>query len=397
MKKMKTIIVILFSLVLLAPALPVLGEGEENRFSSSPFAVAREIDQNKPVIYFFWSPGCPHCLTEKAFLEGLEKKCPQVEIKQYEFSKNIELMREFYQDYKVRPQEQGFVPLTFIGDKYFVGFSERIGQEIENYVLLTEEVSSEELCPPTDSEKIIKIPFLGEVDPEKFSIPALAIILGTLDGFNICSLGALVLILSLVLALKSKRKILIFGGIFILTTIIVYGILVFLWHQLFVFIAPSIRKMEILIGFLALVGAVYFFNEFLKIRKRGAVCQFGGISDNFAQKIQKIFEKKASIFVLIGAVFLFAAIVTVIEFPCTAFFPVLFAGILAEASIPIHLSLFYISVYIFFYMLDEIIVLLVAAFTMKIWIASPKFIIVLNLIASILLFLLGFYHLFGLL
>jgi len=380
MTKIKTIFVILFSLVLLAPTLPALGE----------------IEQDKPVIYFFWSPGCPHCLTEKAFLEGLEKKCPQVEIKQYEFSKNVELMREFYQDYKVPPQEQGFVPLTFIGDKYFVGFSEKIGQEIENYVL-TEELSSEESCLPTTPEKIIKIPFFGEVDPEKFSIPALAIILGTLDGFNICSLGALVLILSLVLALKSKREILIFGGSFILTTIIVYGILVFLWQQLFVFIAPSIRKMEILIGLLALVGAVYLFNEFLKIRKRGAVCQFGGISDNLAQKIQKIFEKKASIFVLIGAVFLFAAIVTVIEFPCTAFFPVLFAGILAEASIPIHLSLFYISVYIFFYMLDEIAVLLMAVFTMKIWIASPKFITVLNLIASILLFFLGFYYLFGLL
>jgi len=381
MKKIKTIFAILFSLVLLTPALPVLGE----------------IDQNKPVIYFFWSPGCPHCLTEKAFLEGLEKKFPQVEIKQYEFSKNVELVREFYQDYKVPSQEQGFVPVTFIGDKYFVGFSERIGQEIENYVLLTEEVSSEEPFLPTASEKIIKIPFLGEVDPEKFSIPALAIILGTLDGFNICSLGALVLILGLVLVLKSKRKILIFGGIFILTTIIVYGILVFLWHQLFVFIAPSIRKMEILIGLLTLASSAYFLKEFLKIRKRGAVCQFGGISDNLAQKIRKIFEKKASIFVLIGAVFLFAAIVTVIEFPCTAFFPVLFAGILAEASIPTHLSLFYISVYIFFYMLDEITVLLMAVFTMKIWIASPKFVTILDLIASILLFLLGFYYLFGLL
>lgn len=380
MKKMKTIIVILFSLVLLTPALPALGE----------------IEQDKPVIYFFWSPGCPHCLTEKAFLEGLEKKCPQVEIKQYEFSKNVELVREFYQDYKVPAQEQGLVPLTFIGDKYFVGFSERIGQEIENYVL-TEEVSSEEPCPPTAPEKIIKIPFLGEVDPQKFSIPALAIILGTLDGFNICSLGALVLILGLVLALKSKRKILIFGGVFVLTTVIVYGILVILWHRLFVFIAPSIRKMEILIGLLALAGAAYFLKEFLNIRKRGVVCQFGGISDNLAQKIQKIFKKKASIFVLIGAVLLFAAIVTVIEFPCTAFFPVLFAGILAEASIPIHLSLFYIGIYVLFYMLDEIAVLLMAVLTLKIWIASPKFIIVLNLIASILLFLLGFYYLFGLL
>ncbi|MDP1538906.1 MAG: thioredoxin family protein [bacterium] len=380
MTRIKTIFAILFSLVLLAPTLPVLAQ----------------IDQNKPVIHFFWSSGCPYCLTEKAFLEGLEKKYPQIEIKQYEFSKNVELVKEFYQNYEVPSREQGFVPVTFTRDRYFVGFNEQIGREIERCI---QECLGEgkEIVPAVQVVQEIKIPFLGEINAENFSIPALAIILGTLDGFNICSLGALVLILGLVLALKSKRKILIFGGVFILATVIVYGVLVFLWYQLFVFIAPHIRTMEILIGLLALVGAVYFLKEFLNIRKRGVVCQFGGISENLAQKIQKIFEKKASIFVLIGAVLLFAAIVTIIEFPCTAFFPVLFAGILADTSVPFSLSLFYIGLYILFYMLDEIIVLLAAAFTMKIWIASPKFVSVLNLFASVLLFLLGFYYLFSLL
>ena len=360
MTKIKTIFAILFSFILLTPALPVLGQTD-----------------SKAVIYFFWSPTCANCLAEKSFLEGLEKKYPQVEIKKYEFSKNVELVKEFYQNYEVPSREQGFVPITFAGEKYFVGFNERISQEIENYI----------------SEKPIKNPLLGGIDAEKFPIPALAIILGTLDGFNICSLGALVLILGLVLVLGSKRKILIFGGVFILTTVIVYGILIFLWHQLFVFIAPSIKKMEILIGLLALAGAGYFLKEFLKSRKKGIVCQFGGISETISQKIQKIFKKKASIFILIGGVLLFAAIITIIEFPCSAFFPVLFAGILAESNLPIYLSLFYLGFYLFFYMLDEIIVLLIAAFTMKIWIASPKLVTVLNLGASILLFLLGFYYL----
>ncbi|MDP1538661.1 MAG: thioredoxin family protein, partial [bacterium] len=348
---------------------------------------------SEAAIYFFWSPGCPYCLKEKAFLEELEKKYPQVEIKQYELSKNVELVKELYKNYEVPSREQGYVPITFTRDRYFVGFNEQIGREIEKCI---QECLGQEIVPKAQK---IKIPLLGEIDidAEKFPIPVLAVIFGALDGFNICSLGALVLILGLVLALKSKRKILIFGGTFVLTTAIVYGILVFLWHQLFVFIAPHIKKMEILIGLLALVSAVYFLKEFLNIRKRGVVCQFGGISENLAKKIQKIFERKASIFALIGAVLLFAAVITIIEFPCTAVLPVLFAGILAEAALPFYLSLSYMGLYILFYMLDEIIVLLVAALTMKIWIASPKFSLILTLIASILLFLLGFYYLFGLL
>lgn len=369
----------MLGLILLAPTLPVLGYTNNEGYTD-----------NEVVIHFFWDAGCPYCLKQKAFLEELEKKYPQVEIKQYEFFKNIELAREFYQKYEVPPQKQGLVPVTFIGERYFVGFNESISQEIENYVL-------EKPPPPTVPAKLIKIPFLDEIDVEKFSIPVLAVVLGTLDGFNICSLGALVLILGLVLVLKSKRKILLFGGVFILTTVIVYGILIFLWHQLFVFVAPYTRKMEILLGLLALVGAGYFLKEFLKFRKKGAACQFGGISENLALKIRKIFERKASILALIGAVLLFAGAVTIIEFPCTAFLPVLFAGILAEASIPFSLSLFYIGLYILFYMLDEIAVLLIAVFTMKIWITSPKIITPLNLIASILLFLLSFYYLFGLL
>jgi len=107
-------------------------------------------------------------------------------------------------------------------------------------------------------------------------LPILAVILGFFDGLNVCSLGALVLILGMVLALKSRKKILILGGIFILTTGIIYGILMILWHQLFLVLSPYLRKMEILIGALAILGGIHFLKEFLKFRKKGPVCGFGG-------------------------------------------------------------------------------------------------------------------------
>ncbi len=372
----------LFFLVLILPLL-----SGNFVFAQSEFA---QSEQDKIEIVFFWSQGCPHCATGKIFLAGLQERYPEIEIKQYEFSKNIELAKELYQTYGVSSRKQGLVPLTFTPERYFVGFSEQVGKEIERCI----EECLGETAISTGRGREIKIPILGEINVEDFSIPALAVILGTLDGFNICSLGALVLILGLVFTLKSKRKILIFGGIFILTTVFVYGLLIFLWHQLFVFLAPFIKRMELLIGFLALVGAIYFFREFLKSKRGAAVCQFSGISEKLSKKIQKIFEGKTGVLTLIGAIFLFAAIVTIIEFPCTAFFPVLFAGILAESNIPLSLAVIYIGLYALFYMIDEIIVLFIAVFTMKVWIASPKFVTILNLLASILLFLLGLYYFF---
>jgi len=222
------------------------------------------------------------------------------------------------------------------------------------------------------------------------------VILGFFDGFNVCSLGALVLILGIVLALKSRKKILILGGIFILTTGIIYGILIILWHRLFLALSPYLRKMEILIGVLAILGGIYFLREFLKFRKKGPVCEFGGISQKLSQKFQKVFEKKEGILTLVGAVFLFAAIITIVEFPCSAVLPVIFAGILSEVQLSIFLSLLYIGIFLLFYLLDEIIVFLTAVFTMKLWITSPKFVTFLNLVASVMLFFLGIYYLVGL-
>ena len=360
-------------------------------FSSFNFALA----QRKIEVNFFYSLTCPYCAKEKKFLEKLEKKYPEIEIKEFGIfeRKNVELLKEFYQNYLVPPEMQGGVPATFIKDQYFFGFNERIGQDIENYILkLIEEIPPE----PTKPEKRVFFPIIGEIDISKFSLLALSVILGFFDGLNVCSLGALVLILGLVLAFKSKIKTLILGGIFILTTGIVYGILIFLWHKLFLALSPYLKNMEIVIGILALAGGIYFLREFLKFKKRGPVCEFGGISEKLSQKIKKIFEKRVSILALILVIFSFAAIVTIVEFPCSAVIPVLFAGILAEANLSTLLSLLYISIFLLFYILDEIIVFLIAVFTMRIWITSPKFITWLNFAASIIFFFLGAYYLLGL-
>jgi len=363
-------------------------------------------------IYFFYSLTCPHCAKEKAFLEKLEEKYPEIEIKKFPLSerKNIELLKEFYQKYKVPQRIQGFVPISFIRERYFLGFSEKIGQEIEHYILqfikeaspeekpLEEEFSepTEEIVSPTPLEKKIEIPFIGKINPERFSLPVLAMILGFFDGFNVCSLGALVLILGIVLALKSRSKILVLGGVFILTTGIIYGSLIILWHKIFILLSPYLREMEILIGTLAVFGGIHFFREFLKSKKRGPVCKFGGISENLSQRVQEAFEKKLGIIALTGVVFSFAAIITIVEFPCSAVLPVIFAGILTEAKTSTLLSLLYIGIFLIFYLLDEILVFLISLLTLRLWIASPKFVNFLNLAASIILFFLGIYYLAGL-
>jgi len=367
-------------------------------FNTFDFVLAQDTGVE---INFFYSESCPHCAHEEKFLDELQEKYPEIEINRFSVSNrnNIELLKEFYKEYEVPVKYYGMVPITFTDERYFLGFNEEIGESIKDCILeCKKDKISEESVTVIDLEGDINLPVIGKINLKKYSLPALAVILGFLDGFNICSLGALVLILGLVLAIKSRKKTLLFGGLFILTTTVVYGILVVIWYQVFSFLIPYIRIMEILIGLLAIGGGVYFLRQFIRFKKYGPMCEVGlgkGIMSKFSLKFQESFKKSGNILLLLGSILLFAGIITVVEFPCSAVVPVIFAGVLSQAQLSTFYYLLYIALFVLLYMLDEIIIFLVAFFTMKVWLASSKAITWITLVEAIILFLLGFYYLFG--
>lgn len=83
------------------------------------------------ILYFFWGEGCPYCLKQKQFLGTLKKKYPELQIKDYEVWQSEaprNLLLTMAKSYGINPTG---VPITFIGDKSFVGFNEEIAQKIE--------------------------------------------------------------------------------------------------------------------------------------------------------------------------------------------------------------------------------------------------------------------------
>ncbi|GAI47527.1 unnamed protein product, partial [marine sediment metagenome] len=155
---------------------------------------------------------------------------------------------------------------------------------------------------------------------------------------------ALILILGLVLALRSKKKTLIFGGLFVFTTAVVYGFLIVLWYQIFSFFVSYLKLMEILIGLLGIGGGIYFLRQFIRFKKYGPMCEPGlgkGIMSKFSLRFQKLAGGPGNILLLLGSILLFAGIITVVEFPCSAVVPVIFAGVLSQAQLPAFYYLLY--------------------------------------------------------
>ena len=359
--------------------------------------------EGKLDVYFFYSDSCPYCAKMKPFLEGLANEHPEMFLKETSISsqQGSHDLLGFYQKYNVPKEAFGSVPIVFIKEKYFVGFSEENTKSIEVYVsgLTNENVSNQGFSTSTPAQKSsVEVPFLGRIDTEKYSLGVLAVTLGFFDGFNVCSLGALVLILGLVLIFKSKKKILVFGGIYILATAVVYGLLISLWYHMFIFLAPYLKIMETLVGLLGILGGIYFIEDFLEFRKKGAQCNMQNtrVMKRLSDRIQKVLQsEEKSIIAIALSVLLFSMIITIVEFPCSAAVPLFFAGALAEAHLGFFHYLAYLALFILFYIADEIIVFLIAISTMTIRLASQRFVLWITLIEAIVLFTLGLYYLFG--
>ena len=188
------------------------------------FAQAEKIQIN-----FFYSSICPHCKEEKEFLKTLKEKYPEVEIKEYEVTsspENQKILQDFYERYKVSEKDKGWVPVTFTPTKYFIGFNQQTATEIESCI---KECMGGD-APPS---KKIKIPILGEIDLLTLSLPVLTLILGALDGLNPCAMWVLLFLIALLMNTRSRKRMCLIGGTFILVSGIVYYLILGAWLKLF--------------------------------------------------------------------------------------------------------------------------------------------------------------------
>lgn len=349
------------------------------------------------VIHLFEQRGCPDCGRAKQFLdEVIRQEYPLVHIQEYPIMRieNQDLFHEMMaqqgiEDYQI------MVPVLFIGNNTFQNFLE------EDKTLIKRAIEGENVQQEIDAargKQIVTIPFVGRVDLSNWSLFGAAMVIGSLDGLNVCSIGALILILMIVLGLKSRAKVILYGSFFILTTVVIYGTLVFVWSALFDILASYIGPINTFIAIAALLGGIYFLYKFIIFCKYGPACEF---SDNkyiikATNNLKQAFanEKNQMLFLSTSVIF-FATIITLVELPCSFGLPMIYGGMLAAAELSLSTHLLYILLYLLFYMLIEIIIFAGAVITKEIWFAESRMITWIYGAGTLVLFFLSYYYLFG--
>lgn len=392
--------------------------------------VSAKADEKVINIHLFYGNGCPHCAAEEEFLSDYLKDRTDVKLYKYEIwydSHNQELLSKVQKE--MGTTNKNGVPFTVIGKKTIVGYADGVTDEqikdAINYYLnndyrdyageITGKVKKAEVKEDTtkdesktedkkenkiekaddtkDSDQTdenVTVPVLGKINAKKVSLPILAVVLGFVDGFNPCAMWILIFLITMLFNMKDRKKMWILGLTFILTSGIVYLMFMLAWLNLATFIS-KIAFIRLLIAVIALVvGLINIYKYIDSLKKKDEGCDVVDKKDRkkIMEKIISITHEKKFIIALLGIMVL-AASVNIIELMCSIGIPLLFTQILAMNNLSTFSYMIYMFIYIFFFLIDDIVIFVISMVTLKVTGLSTKYTKYSHLVGGIIMLIIG--------
>ena len=352
-------------------------------------------------LYLFHSESCPHCKAEIKYLKSLDYD--YLKIHYYEVNKYPKLVDKVRKAYDI---DNSYVPLTIVGSDYIIGYSESMNDQIEELIQSYHKNGGgynvvNKIINGKNYKKEFKyngniykkgtgktIPLLGNIDVKKASLPLISLVIGLVDGFNPCAMWVLLFLITMLINMKDKKKMWILGITFIVASALVYLMFMLSWLTVISQVTQSWFKY--LIALVAFVGGFINLKSYFKTRKQEAGCDVTSAKDRkkIISKIQKALSEKKFILSIIGIVLL-AFSVNLVELACSAGLPVLFIEILKLNDLSALQYALYIFIYLFFFMIDDIIIFTICMITLKVTGISNKYTKYSHLIGGIIMLLIG--------
>ena len=371
------------------------------------FSFNFSLAENLPQLTLFYGATCPHCKAEEWYLDSL-KEIYHFEVVWYEVyysEENREKMKEYGEQFWT---EFNGVPVVIMWDDYFLGasydktvallekYTHKIGDDscqpeedevnqntnpivecsgddqsqntspvvttntwTENSEINTWDTEFEtwDIIENVDEDQTTKI-FWKEISLNKAGPILFWIALWFADGINPCMFWVLIFLLTYLVSVGSRKKVLYSGLIFVVTTFVLYSAIMYWMHRLLfntTFFLKYISTVKYVIWILAIILWLIEIKDFWAYGKWVSLA-----IPKWAKPTLEYITKKWTYM----SAFVLAVLSTFVELPCTIWIPLAYVWAVGT-KINIFAALW---IYNFFFILP----LLIIIFGIYYWISAFK-------------------------
>lgn len=372
-------------------------------------AQKKEVD-----LYFFYGQGCPHCAKEEIFLDQLESQNQNLNIHRYEVwydRDNANLLKRVIDELKI---SVGGVPATIVGRGSIIGYFDdaSTGREIKELIDNNREgdivgriIEGEKAPPPAQKEaslpdktpagdgQTIKSKLFGEINLKTLSLPLLTITIGSLDSLNPCAMWVLLFLISLLFGMENRSKMWLLGSTFIVASAVAYFIFLAAWLNIFLFIG-YVSWLRLAIAIFAVASGFFYLKKYWIDRKGGCEIEASGERrKKIIGRLKEIASDSRLLFAILGIAAL-ASSINLVELLCSAGLPAVYVPILTLAGLARWKYYLYLLLYVFFYILPQLVIFLIAMFSLRLTAISSRITKYSNLIGGLIMLALGLLLLF---
>jgi cytochrome c biogenesis protein CcdA/thiol-disulfide isomerase/thioredoxin len=341
-------------------------------------AQASDADRGTVPMFVFWGEGCPHCDDQKPFLRELEKRYSGLEIREFEVFRTNAHHPLFTALSIAHGIEPGSVPTIFLGGRAWVGDGPQIRREMEQVIrreiaaLQGTEVGADHAYAEPEAlgvagrrnDNEIDIPLIGTVDLGVQPLVVTTLLVAFIDGLNPCSLWVLTLLLGLVIHSGSRGRIALVGITFLTTTALIYGAFIAGVFSVLSYVL-YLNWVQWLVAAFALTFGLVNIKDYFWFRTGPSFSIADTHKPGIYKGIRTLLNPQLAGFGLFFATIVMASGIALVELPCTAGFPVIWSGIVADRGVTGMTFLMLLAIYLLVYLLIELVVFFAALVTLR--------------------------------
>lgn len=317
-------------------------------------------------LYFFWSRYCPHCQEALPFVEGLEKERPWLRLHSLEVTGSEENRIRYRQMAAAFGETASTVPAFFFAEQMVVGFDtpDGMGRQLARALDAYHAQLTGGAAPPVSARQEAAAPPVPEqlAGLEGLSLPLMTVAIAGLDAFNPCAFFVLLFLLSLLVHVGSRRRMLLIGGVFVLFSGLIYFLFMAAWLNVFLLFG-QLRAVTLAAGLVAVTMALLNIKDFVRPNVGPSLSISDEAKPNLYRRVRGLLHADRLPTLLLGTVAL-AIAANSYELLCTSGLPMVYTRILTLEALPQATYYLYLALYNLVYVLPLAVIVAVFTYTL---------------------------------